>query len=122
MANLAAPAPLTAPGTRTTAVSHAALRFGSGNPAAGTRRAHGTRADTGKPLTRRTTVDQAAAEDDGAGTIQLGQIRARVGVVDDRIGRSAGGQAAQAQVGAGGPGAGGERVVPAQARRCQCTY
>jgi len=42
-------------------------------------------------------MDQAAAEDDGAGRIQLGQIRARVGVVDDRIGRSAGSQAAQAQ-------------------------
>jgi hypothetical protein len=35
-------------------------------------------------------VDQAAAEDDGAGRIQLGQSRARVGVVNDRIGRSAG--------------------------------
>jgi hypothetical protein len=35
-------------------------------------------------------VDQAAAEDDGPGGIQLGQIRARVAVVDERIGRSAG--------------------------------
>ena len=60
-----------------------------------------------------------AAQDDGAGVVELAQVGARVGVVDDGVGRRALGQPRQPEVGPGGPGARREGVVRADAGRGQ---
>ncbi len=52
---------------------------------------------------------------------ELSEIGARVGVVDDSIGRCAGLQARPAEVGARGPGGGTECVVGTQAGRDERT-